>query len=51
MPFNQPRVLSDDEVVDITLYIDAQPRASYNGFEVKDNFIKLGLDIDKIRGE
>jgi thiosulfate dehydrogenase len=51
MPLNQPRVLSDDEVVDITLYIDAQPRASYNGFEVKDNFIKLGLDIDKIRGE
>ncbi len=41
--------LSDQEVIDITLFINAQPRMSYRGFKVEDNFKKLGLSLEKIR--
>jgi len=48
MPLGNPQTLSDDEVVDITLYINAQERATYNGFKVEDNFKKMGLKLKEI---
>jgi len=41
--------LSNQESVDITLFIDAQPRVSYRGFKVEDNFKQIGLDLKKIK--
>ena len=51
MPLGKPNTLTDQETVDITLYIDAQERADYKGFKVKDNFKKLGLNLDEIKGK
>jgi thiosulfate dehydrogenase len=48
MPLNNPGSLTDKEVVDITLYINAQERASYKGFKVENNFEKLGLNLKNI---
>jgi thiosulfate dehydrogenase len=48
MPLGASKPLSDQEVVDITLYIDAQEREPYKGFKVEDNFKKLGLSLKKI---
>ena len=48
MPLDNPN-LSDNEVVDITLYINAQPRVGYRGFKVEDNFKKSGLDLEVIK--
>ena len=42
MPLGASKPLSDQEVVDITLYIDAQEREPNKGFKVEDNFKKLG---------
>ncbi len=50
MPLNSKEKLSDKEVMQITLYIDAQPRESYKGFSIEKNFEKLGLDLKKIKG-
>jgi len=46
MPLNNT-TLTDDEVVDITLYINSQDRANYRGFKVEDNFKKLGIKMFK----
>jgi thiosulfate dehydrogenase len=48
MPLGEPRTLSDEEVVDITLYINAQERAIYNGVKIEDNFKKVGLKLQEI---
>jgi thiosulfate dehydrogenase len=48
MPLGEPRTLSDEEVVDITLYINAQERAIYNGVEIEENFKKVGLKLKDI---
>lgn len=48
MPLGNPN-LSDKEVVDITLFINAQPRVDYRGFKIEKNFSKLGLDLRKIK--
>jgi len=50
MPLNNSNSLSDDEVVDITLYVNSHNRAKYKGYKVEDNFKKLGLDLEKIKG-
>jgi len=51
MPLGKPNTLTDQETVDIALYINAQDRADYKGFKVKDNFKKLGLNLDEIKGK
>ncbi len=49
MPLETPQTLTNSETVDITLYINAQDRATYNGFRVEDNFKKLGLNLKQIK--
>ncbi len=49
MPLGNPRTLTDKESVDITLYINAQKRANYNGFKVEDNFKQIGLKLKQIK--
>jgi len=51
MPLNNERSLTDQETVDITLYIDSHKRADYRGFRVEDNFKKLNIDFNKIVGK
>ncbi len=51
MPLGKSNTLTDEETVDITLYINAQERASYKDFKVKDNFEKLGLNLEKIKNK
>jgi len=51
MPFQQERTLSDQEAADVALFVNAQERKSYKGYEVKDNFKKYGLNLKEIRGE
>ncbi len=48
MPPNNAN-LTDKEVVDITLYINAQQRPDYQDFKIEDNFKKLGLELEKIK--
>ena len=51
MPFATPRSLTDQETVDITLYVNSNKRADYKEFKVKDNFKKLNLNLDSIIGK
>jgi len=51
MPFKQERTLNDQDAADVALFINAQERKSYKGFEVKDNFKTYGLNLKVIRGE
>jgi len=48
MPPNNSN-LTDSQTVNITLFINAQPRVSYRGFKIEDNFKKLGLDLNFIK--
>ena len=48
MPLNNAH-LTDEETIEITLYINAQQRPNYQGISVEDNFKKLGLDLEKIK--
>ena len=48
MPPNDSN-LTDSQTVNITLFINAQPRVSYRGFKIEDNFKKLGLDLNFIK--
>jgi len=43
--------LTDQETVDIVLYMNAQQRPASNGVTVEDNFKKFGLDLKKIKNQ
>jgi len=43
--------MTDQETVDITLYMNAQKRPDNNGIKVEDNFKKFGLDLEKIKNQ
>ncbi len=51
MPLGQENTLNDQDVADVSLYINAQERADYNKYSVEDNFKKFDLNLTKICGK
>ncbi len=49
MPFKRPCTLTNQQAAGIALYINAQERAPYKGFDVKDIFKRLDLNLTKIK--
>ncbi len=48
MPPSPQNTMSDQDTMDITIYMNTHQRASYKGFTIEDNYKQFGLDMQEI---